>query len=172
MKRDTIIKYGADAVIAISVLLLMRALPMQAMSESLKEWIETLGVFGPVIFALIYVVAAVCLVPGSTLTLLAGAVFGLGIGFVTVSVGSVAAAAVSFLIARYVARSKVESVAKSNKKFAAIDAAISEGGWKIVGLLRLSPVVPFNLQNYLFGLTAQVENGKSMEINFDSADFE
>ena len=60
----------------------------------------------------------------------------------------------SFLIARYVARVKVEEIASRNPKFSAIDSAIGEGGWKIVALLRLSPAVPFNLQNYLYGLTA------------------
>ena len=58
------------------------------------------------------------------------------------------AAAMSFLIARYVARVKVEEIASRNPKFSAIDSAIGEGGWKIVALLRLSPAVPFNLQNY------------------------
>lgn len=44
-------------------------------------------------------------------------------------------------------------MAQSNRHFAAIDQAIAEGGWKIVALLRLSPAIPFNLQNYLYGLT-------------------
>jgi hypothetical protein len=59
----------------------------------------------------------------------------------------------SFLIARYVAREKVSRMARGNPKFGAIDRAIGEGGWKIVALLRLSPAIPFNLQNYLYGLT-------------------
>ena len=59
----------------------------------------------------------------------------------------------AFLIARYVARNKVAERAHSNRHFGAIDRAIDEGGWKIVSLLRLSPAIPFNLQNYLYGLT-------------------
>lgn len=150
---STTIKWSSIALITISILLTMRALPMDQITQVLKQWTEHLGVWGPIVFAVVYTIAAVCLVPGSVLTLAAGAIFGLWIGFITVSFGSVTGAALAFLISRYVARSKIESRAKSNKKFGAIDEAIDEGGWKIIGLLRLSPAIPFNVQNYLFGLT-------------------
>ncbi|MFG0263097.1 MAG: DUF547 domain-containing protein, partial [Novipirellula sp. JB048] len=70
-----------------------------------------------------------------------------------VSVGSTLGACSAFLIARYGARDKVAAMASGNRHFGAIDRAIGEGGWKIVALLRLSPAIPFNLQNYLYGLT-------------------
>jgi len=62
-------------------------------------------------------------------------------------------AALAFLIARYLARDKVAAMASRNRHFGAIDRAIGEGGWKIVAILRMSPAIPFNLQNYLYGLT-------------------
>jgi uncharacterized membrane protein YdjX (TVP38/TMEM64 family) len=69
-------------------------------------------------------------------------------------IGATAGAALAFLIARHVARERVEKVARKREDFRAIDRAIGEKGWKIVALLRLSPLVPFSLSNYLYGLTA------------------
>lgn len=135
------------------VVLLIRAAPVDLLLEALKSWITGLGPWGPLIFALIYAVWAVAFLPGSALTLAGGAIFGLGWGFAAVICGATLGAALSFLIARYVAREKVSKMARGNPKFAAIDRAIGEGGWKIVALLRLSPAIPFNLQNYLYGLT-------------------
>ena len=71
-----------------------------------------------------------------------------------VSISATISASLSFLIARYLARDWVVSKAKQNAKFNAIDQAIGKQGWKIVGLLRLSPALPFSLSNYLYGLTA------------------
>src|SRR4029079_8232264 len=59
----------------------------------------------------------------------------------------------AFLLGRYLARSKVDEAAKHHAKFAAMDKAIAERGWKVVALLRLSPLIPFNLSNYLYGVT-------------------
>ena len=152
-KTAKIAKWSSIAAIAIAALLLMRALPLDEATKALGQWTDSLGAWGPVVFGFLYVIAAICFVPGSLLTLAAGAIFGLWNGFAVVSFSSVTAASCAFLISRYVARSKVESMAKSNERFGAIDAAIDEGGWKIVGLLRLSPAIPFSIQNYFFGLT-------------------
>ncbi len=135
------------------VVLVIRAAPVDLLLQALKSWIAGLGPWGPVLFALIYAVWAVAFLPGSALTLAGGAIFGLGVGFAAVICGATLGAALSFLIARYVAREKVSKMARSNPKFGAIDRAIGEGGWKIVAMLRLSPAIPFNLQNYLYGLT-------------------
>lgn len=152
-RTQTIIKWVCVAAMLGSVMWAMRALPTKELTESLQAWLETLGIWGPVVFGLIYVIATVCFVPGLILTIAAGAIFGLLTGFITVSISSVVGAACAFMISRYLARSKIEAMANSNPKFGAIDEAIREGGWKIVGLLRLSPAIPFNLQNYLYGLT-------------------
>lgn len=136
-----------------SLLMIFRALPTGQAMEAMKGWIGGLGIWGPVVLALVYVVATVLFVPGTILTLAAGALFGLVVGTVTVSIASTLGAALAFLIARYVARDKTAAMAGRNRKFSAIDKAIGEGGWKIVAMLRLSPAIPFNLQNYLYGLT-------------------
>jgi uncharacterized membrane protein YdjX (TVP38/TMEM64 family) len=137
-----------------SLWVVFRTVPVGLLFAELQAWIETLGAWGPLVFAAIYVLATVLLLPASLLTLAAGAMFGLGLGFVTVSFASTTGATCAFLIARYAARGKVERWAQSRPKFQAIDRAIDEAGWKIVALLRLSPAIPFNLQNYLYGLTS------------------
>lgn len=139
--------------IAASLVALVRLLPVNRLVSSLSAWVEQLGFWGPVAFGAAYLVAAVCFVPGSALTLAAGAVFGLARGTAVVSVASTAAAAVSFLIARYAARDTVAGWARRSPRFAAVDRAIAQGGWKVVALLRLSPAIPFSLGNYLYGLT-------------------
>lgn len=147
------VRMVAVGVSLVSVLMLVRALPIESLREALREFLNGLGPWGPIAFVFIYILATVAMLPASVLTLLGAAVFGFWIAYAAVTVGSVIGAAFAFLIARYAARKKVEQVAKSYPKFAAIDEAISEGGWRIVALLRLSPAVPFNLQNYLYGLT-------------------
>ena len=146
-------KWGAYLVILAAVFAIISSLPLDTLSSGLKQWVESLGIWGPVALGGVYIIATIVFVPGTLLTLVAGAVFGLAIGFITVSIASTIGASLAFLIARYFARDKVASMAEDNRHFDAIDAAIEEGGWKVVGLLRLSPAIPFNVQNYLYGLT-------------------
>jgi len=145
----------ASAVITILALLaIARLLPMGRIVDFLGAAVQDMGIWGPLVFAAVYVVATVLMLPGAALTLAAGAIFGLVWGTVAVSAGSTTGAALAFLIGRYLARDTVERRLGRFPKFRAVDRAVSEGGWKIVALLRLSPAIPFNLQNYLYGLTA------------------
>jgi len=116
-------------------------------------YVDGLGVWGPVTFILGYAVATVAFVPGSLLTLAAGAIFGLAEGTAYVLVGASLGACAAFLVSRYVARDAIEKRLESNPRFAAIDRVVGKEGRKIVFLLRLSPVFPFNLLNYGLGLT-------------------
>ena len=141
------------ALIVVSLLLVSRSLPLADLVAGLRAWIDSLGIVGPAVYVGVYIAATVLFVPGLILTVASGAIFGLGTGFLVVNVGATIGAGLAFLIARYVAREKMAEIAAANRKFDAIDSAIAEGGWKIVAMLRLSPAVPFNLQNYLFGLT-------------------
>lgn len=117
------------------------------------HWIAGLGPWGPAIFIVIYVGACVLFIPGWILTLGAGILFGVVLGSVYVSIGSTAGATCAFLIGRYLARGWVTQRIEGNAKFKAIDEGVAREGWKIVGLTRLSPVFPFNLLNYAFGVT-------------------
>jgi uncharacterized membrane protein YdjX (TVP38/TMEM64 family) len=131
-----------------------RLLPVADWLSDFNAWVKGLGPEGMVLYGLVYVIAAVLFVPGLVLTLGAGFAFGLLRGVIVVSLASTVAAALAFLIARHLARDRIEKLARKNEKFEAIDRAIGQKGWKIVALLRLSPLVPFSLSNYLYGLTA------------------
>jgi uncharacterized membrane protein YdjX (TVP38/TMEM64 family) len=117
------------------------------------DWVGQLGLWGAVTFIAIYVAATVLFVPGSVLTLGAGALFGVGWGSIYVSIGSTLGATCAFLVGRYFARDAITRKFEGNEHFAAIDRAIANEGWKIVLLTRLSPVFSFTLLNYAFGIT-------------------
>lgn len=128
-------------------------LPVKEWAESFQGWIEDLGAWGGLIFAGIYIVATVLLLPVSILTIVAGLAFGLGWGFPLVVISATIGATLAFLVSRYLVHGKVEALVEKRPKFKAVNEAVSEEGWKIVALLRLSPVLPFNLQNYFYGVT-------------------
>ena len=117
------------------------------------EGLRDLGPKGMALFVVAYVVACVLFLPGSLLTLGAGAVFGVWRGFLLVSVASTLGATLSFLLGRFLARDWIAARAAADPRFAAIDAAVAREGWRMVGLLRLSPLFPFNLLNYSLGVT-------------------
>lgn len=119
-------------------------------SALLEEW----GPFGYVAYAAAYIVLEVLAVPAIPLTMTAGVLFGPLLGSVIVSISATIAATIAFLIARYVARDRVLEIARKNSKFAAIDKAIGKESFKLVLFLRLSPLLPFALSNYLYGLTS------------------
>jgi uncharacterized membrane protein YdjX (TVP38/TMEM64 family) len=129
-------------------------LPLKDWLEALEDRVSGMGVLGGVVYGLVYVAASLLFVPGSILTLGAAYLFGIAGGMAVVWPAATAAAAVGFLIARYLAREQVERLARRHPKFGALDAAIGKSGWKVVGLLRLSAIVPFSLSNYFFGLTS------------------
>ena len=121
---------------------------------AMLDRIRGMGALAPVIFIILYIIAAVLFVPGSILTIGAGVLFGVIRGSILVSIGATLGAIAAFLVGRYFAREWVRDQVAGNPKFAAIDKAVGREGWKIVVLTRLSPVFPFNLLNYGFGLTA------------------
>jgi pyruvate/2-oxoglutarate dehydrogenase complex dihydrolipoamide dehydrogenase (E3) component/uncharacterized membrane protein YdjX (TVP38/TMEM64 family) len=126
---------------------------IQALLKAALDWIEKLGPLGPVIFVGLYVIATVFFIPGSVLTPGAGAVFGVALGSVCVSIAATMDATAAFLVGRYLARDVIVRKVEQNEKFATINRAVAHEGWKIVLLTRLSPVFPFTLLNYTFGLT-------------------
>jgi uncharacterized membrane protein YdjX (TVP38/TMEM64 family) len=128
-------------------------LPVGDYLGAVLDWTQGLGVWGPVVVAGFYIVACVLFLPGSVLTLGAGFLFNILVGTVTVSIGSTLGACTAFLVGRKLVRGWVAGKVAGNARFAAIDDAVGRQGFKIVLLVRLSPVFPFNLLNYAFGLT-------------------
>jgi uncharacterized membrane protein YdjX (TVP38/TMEM64 family) len=128
-------------------------LPVKDWLISGLEWTQGLGIWGPIFVIAFYIVACVLLLPGSILTLGAGFIFKVIIGTITVSIGSTLGACAAFWVGRTVARKWIAGKVSQNVKFSAIDEAVAQQGFKIVLLTRLSPVFPFNMLNYAFGLT-------------------
>jgi uncharacterized membrane protein YdjX (TVP38/TMEM64 family) len=126
--------------------------PQMWLLETL-QWINNLGALGSIAFIIIYIIAAVAFLPGSVLTLGAGVVFGVLWGSIYVFIGATIGATFAFLIGRYLARGWVANKIAGNTKFKAIDDAVGREGLKIVLLTRLSPIFPFNLLNYAYGVT-------------------
>jgi uncharacterized membrane protein YdjX (TVP38/TMEM64 family) len=152
--KSAIARLIALVVIVSALFLAMRFLPVQQWLRNFNAWVAHTGIAGIFIFIGVYAVATVLIVPGSILTIGAGFAFGLWKGFVAVSAGSTLGAALAFLVARFIARDRIKAIAKANNKFRRIDSAIGQEGAKLIFLLRLSPVIPFNLSNYLYGLTS------------------
>jgi uncharacterized membrane protein YdjX (TVP38/TMEM64 family) len=131
----------------------VRLLPVGAWLESFQTWVRGYGPWGYVLYAFVYAACTVLFVPGSLLTLGAGALFGVAAGGLVVLAGASLGAVAAFFLARTVLRKKVERMTAGNARFAALDRAMAKEGGKIVFLVRLAPVFPFNFINYAFGLT-------------------
>ncbi|MCE2557769.1 MAG: TVP38/TMEM64 family protein [Acidobacteria bacterium] len=143
----------AAAVVALVAALLLFGQRVAGYLPEFSAWVNGLGLWGPVVFVLGYAVATVAFIPGSLLTLAGGAIFGLGEGTAFVFAGASLGATGAFLASRYLVRGAVERRVAAEPRFAAIDRAVGREGFKIVVLLRLTPVVPFVLLNYALGLT-------------------
>ena len=140
--------------LAVALVLALRTLPVDAAIVSLRSWAETSGSAGMVGFGAAYVLLALLFVPGAALTMVAGAVFGIGWGMVVVAIATSVADAAAFLLGRYVARASVARLMERYPRFKIVDRTISRGGWRIVALIRLSPALPYSASNYLFGVTS------------------
>ena len=164
VRRGKAVKFILFTLIAVGLVASVGLLPIKRYLFTLLEWTQGLGSWGPVFVACFYIIAAVFFIPGSVLTLGAGFLFGVVIGTVTVWIGANLGACAAFIVGRTIARNYVAQKVAGNPKFAAIDEAVGKEGFKIVLLLRLSPVFPFNLLNYALGLT-KVSFGKYVLAN-------
>jgi uncharacterized membrane protein YdjX (TVP38/TMEM64 family) len=138
---------GLLAMMAVALVLL----PVRDLLVGFLGWVRDLGTWGPVVLAAAYIPACLLFLPGWLLTLGAGFLFGVGIGTVAVSAGSVAGASAAFFAGRTLARDWIERRVAASPRFRALDEAVERQGFKIVFLTRLSPLFPFNLLNYAYG---------------------
>jgi uncharacterized membrane protein YdjX (TVP38/TMEM64 family) len=153
MKTSTITRIAIAGLIGAAAVVGLFGLPVNDYVVRFLDWVDSMGVWGPVFLAAAYVVACVLFVPGWILTLGAGFLFGLVRGTIAVSLGSVLGATLAFLIGRGLLRDWIERKVAAYPRFRAVDRAVGREGFKIVLLLRLSPLFPFNLLNYALGLT-------------------
>lgn len=128
-------------------------LPVGGWIATLAEWARGAGLAGAVAFAAVYAFAAVLLLPGSLFTLGAGLVWGPLLGVLVAWPAATLGATLSFVAGRTVARGAVSRAVARRPRLAAVEEAISRDGFRIVLLLRLSPLFPFNLVNYASALT-------------------
>jgi uncharacterized membrane protein YdjX (TVP38/TMEM64 family) len=128
------------------------AAPASQWVELLGQKIAALGAWGPVIYVLTYVVGTLVLAPSPVMSIAAGAMFGWW-GLPLCVLAATAGATASFIVSRYFFAETLDDWLKAQKTFGAVKHAVDEEGWKIVLPLRLSPVVPFGLLNYMLGLT-------------------
>jgi uncharacterized membrane protein YdjX (TVP38/TMEM64 family) len=140
--------------LAVGVVLALRAVPVEFLVRTLQSWAETAGPNGMVIFGAAYIALTLLFVPGAPLTMVAGAVFGLGWGILVVAIATTLSDAAGFLLGRYVARGMAMKLMDRYPKFRIVDRTLSLGGWRIVALVRLSPLFPYSVSNYLFGVTS------------------
>jgi uncharacterized membrane protein YdjX (TVP38/TMEM64 family) len=128
-------------------------LPLREWIEALQSWLLGLGLWGVLIFILILIIVTFLPAPDWPLPIAAGYVYGFWAFPLTYA--SIAFASVlAFLAARYLLRDKIRSLLSRRPKYRKLDKAVADDGWQVVVLMRLSPIVPFNLQNYALGVTA------------------
>ena len=144
-------RLAVGGVVLVALVLLRRQLG--GLLPLFGEWVDGLGYWGPAAFIGGYIVTTVAFIPGAVMTLVAGAVFGLPKATVYVLTGATLGSAVPFLISRHLARESIAARVAGNARFAAIDRAVGAQGFKMVLLMRLSPVFPYNVLNYSLGLT-------------------
>ena len=139
--------------IVIAIIVLSRVFGVGEQLARLRTWIGSLGPLGPVVFTIVYAAATVAALPGSVLSVAAGALFGPVLGVVTVIVAATLGASLAFLVSRYFARQAIARWLENNERFRKLDDLTEKHGDIIVAITRLVPLFPFNLLNYGFGLT-------------------
>jgi uncharacterized membrane protein YdjX (TVP38/TMEM64 family) len=153
-KSNNILRLILLAGLLVVVIVLLKFTAAGTKLADLREWIGSLGSWGPLVFVLIYIVAVVAALPGSAITIAGAALFGSVGGVVLVSIASTIGACLAFLIARYLARNFILGKLAHNDQFQKLERLTAEHGAIIVAIARLVPLFPFNVVNYGFGLTA------------------
>ncbi len=110
--------------------------------------------FGYTLYILLFIVAALCLIPGSILVIVGGVLFGPVTGTLISLVAATVASALSFLLARWFGRDLLLKYVGHTATFQAIEKGIAHSGVDFLILTRLVPLFPYNIQNYAYGLTA------------------
>jgi len=140
-------------VIIVTLFIVMNGFGFGNNIQDLQDWITSFGLWGPIVFFVIYLGAVIATIPGTIFGVIAGALFGSVIGVILISISSTVGASITFLIARYFARDSVARWLLKNKTMKRFDKLTEEHGMILVGLTRLIPLFPFTLLNYAFGLT-------------------
>ncbi|MDR2922293.1 MAG: TVP38/TMEM64 family protein, partial [Treponema sp.] len=120
---------------------------------AMQAWFQSLGIIGYAVFVLLYILAAVFMLPASAFTIIAGITFGSVLGAILALIGATIGATAAFIIARYIARDAIVNKFKDNAIFAKIENGVKQNGVNFLILTRLVPIFPYNVQNYAYGIT-------------------
>ncbi|CAL9088074.1 unnamed protein product [Musa acuminata var. zebrina] len=151
---SSVFRVSLLVILLAAIVIAFVTLPIEKILRDFLVWIElNVGPWGPLVLAVAYIPLTVLAVPASVLTLGGGYLFGLPLGFVADSVGATIGATAAFLLGRTIGRPYVLSKLNDYAKFQAVAIAIERSGFKIVLLLRLTPLLPFNMLNYLLSVT-------------------
>lgn len=119
----------------------------------LQNWINSFGIWGPLVFIGMFVVAAMFMLPGAPFGIVAGIVFGPIFGTIYVSIAATVGSALAFLAGRYVLRDYAEKLVAKTPSLKKIDDGVQKNGWRMLMITRIVPLFPYNVQNYVYGLT-------------------
>jgi uncharacterized membrane protein YdjX (TVP38/TMEM64 family) len=141
----------------IMILLIIAGLGKEYIADAVllfEDVVTRSGRLGQVLFVSIFFLAGLCgIFPLSVLAILGGAAYGLMAGFFLSTAGLFLSASGAFLLGRYVLRSNIDRWLANRVSLSRLDNEIGAQGWKIVGLLRLSPLAPFSISSYAFSMT-------------------
>jgi uncharacterized membrane protein YdjX (TVP38/TMEM64 family) len=121
--------------------------------DRIDAWFDSLGWRAPVVFIVLWIVACVFFLPGLPISIAGGLIFGAVWGTVWTTIGANIGALAAFLIGRYAARGMIERQMQRNEGLRKIDGGVTRHGWRMLMITRLIPIFPFNIQNYVYGLT-------------------
>ena len=153
MSRDNVLRLLGVVLLLVAAATVVFVYPVGEWLDGLLIRLRGLGIWGPVLYSAVYMIASTLFVPASLLTLGAGFAFGAIIGTISALAGGLLGAALTFLLGRTLARHIVERRASHSPTFNALDRGVADKGFKLVALVRLTPALPFAPLNYLFGAT-------------------
>lgn len=146
----TTIKYLLYLAIGLGLAFCLRYIDLKATLVPVLKWVDSLGFWGAIAFAALYIIATAMCLPGSILALAGGVLFGKLWGSLIVFMSAIIGAYIAFNLSRYYMRDRIEKRWRKHR-YSKIINQIADGGWKIACLLHLSPIIPFNLINYALG---------------------
>lgn len=144
----------ALALLTLAIFEIWRELPLKDWSMAVSDYSDRLGTKGIVAYGLIYIIATLLLVPCAFLTFAAGMAYGFW-GLPIVLFSAMIGSSLAFFISRHFVKNRVDEYMARRPQTQALKKAIENEGWKFMLLMRVSPFLPFNLNNYFLG-TVQV----------------
>jgi uncharacterized membrane protein YdjX (TVP38/TMEM64 family)/membrane-associated phospholipid phosphatase len=152
--RKTLRPYSVIAAVTIVLLVAGVVLIPDAWWSQFEDWLEDLNPFiAFFVFCGAYALSMLLLLPVWVFPIASGAIFGFAFGFLAAAIAVGSASLVGLLLIRYAAPHRVKRWVRSSSTFKAVEHEVAKHPWRMVSLLRLSPVIPCGLKSYVLGLT-------------------